>query len=57
MTSRVAFLKAQPKVTVYEVPPAELARWRDKAAKVYGDLANKWGREWTAFERVWKRVK
>lgn len=53
----IAFLKSQPKVTVYELPPAELARWQEKAAKAYTDLAKKWGPEWTEWERVWNTLK
>lgn len=54
---KITFLKTQPKVTVYELPPAELARWQEKANKVYADLAAKWGAEWTQWERVWKPLR
>ncbi len=54
---QLAFLKAQPGVTVYDLPAAELARWQALAKEANADLATKWGPEWTAWEKVWATLK
>lgn len=52
----IAFLKSQPKVQVFTLEGDELARWKQAIDPVYGDLAKKYGAEWTAFEKAWKTV-